>query len=58
MVPLEQLGLPADAPFQVEDLLTGRQERWCGPRHSVRFEPEQRVAYLWRIVRLAGAAQT
>jgi len=58
MVPLEQLGLPADAPFQVEDLLTGRQERWCGPRHSVRFEPEQRVAYLWRIVRPAGAAQT
>ena len=52
---LEQLGLGAAEPFQVEDLLTGRRERWCGPRQSVRFAPQQDVARLWRIVRPEGA---
>jgi starch synthase (maltosyl-transferring) len=55
VVPLEQLGLGGAEPYQVEDLLTGRRERWCGPRQSVHFSPEQEVAYLWRIVRSEGA---
>jgi starch synthase (maltosyl-transferring) len=55
VVPLEQLGLGPAEPYQVEDLLTGRRERWCGPRQSVHFSPEQEVARLWRIVRSEGA---
>ena len=55
VVPLEQLGLGPAEPFQVEDLLTGRRERWCGLRQSVRFAPQQDVARLWRIVRPDGA---
>jgi starch synthase (maltosyl-transferring) len=54
-VPLERLGLVSGEPFEVEDLLTGERERWCGPLHPVRFAPGERVAHLWRIVRPAGA---
>jgi starch synthase (maltosyl-transferring) len=55
VVPLERLGLGPSEPYQVEDLLTGRRERWCGPRQTVHFSPEREVARLWRIVRSEGA---
>ncbi|MBA3258284.1 MAG: alpha-1,4-glucan--maltose-1-phosphate maltosyltransferase [Gemmatimonadales bacterium] len=51
-VPLERLGVADDTPFVVEDLLTGERRTWCGPRQTVRFEPEDRVGYLWRVVKL------
>ena len=50
-VPLASLGLSPEAPFEVEDLLTGERERWSGPRQTVRFDPAERVGYLWRVVR-------
>ena len=50
-VPLARLGLTEDAPYEVEDLLTGERERWLGARQGVRFDPAERVGYLWRVVR-------
>jgi starch synthase (maltosyl-transferring) len=49
-VPLARLGVGPDAPFEVEDLLTGERRRWCGPRQTVRFDPAERVGYVWRVV--------
>ena len=57
LLPLEQLGLVPGEPFEVEELLAGRRERWCGPRHTVRFDPDDAVAHVWRIVRPAGGEE-
>ena len=53
-VPLDQLGVPPDAGFEVEDLLTGERRRWQGVRQEVRFDPAGRVGYIWRVVRDRG----
>jgi starch synthase (maltosyl-transferring) len=55
-LPLEQMGLPADAGFEVEDLLTGERSRWRGARQEVRFDPARRVGYIWRVIRDGGGA--
>ncbi|MBA3553308.1 MAG: alpha-1,4-glucan--maltose-1-phosphate maltosyltransferase [Gemmatimonadales bacterium] len=49
-VPLERLGVAEDAPFEVEDLLSGERRTWCGAQQTVRFDPADRVAYVWRVV--------
>ncbi|MGH9895014.1 MAG: alpha-1,4-glucan--maltose-1-phosphate maltosyltransferase, partial [bacterium] len=51
LVPLEQLGLTEDEPFEVENLLTGERRRWCGARQTVAFDPQGDIGYIWRIVR-------
>jgi starch synthase (maltosyl-transferring) len=50
-VPLDRLGVAGDAPFEVEDLLTGERRRWCGPRQAVRLDPAERAGFVWRVVR-------
>jgi starch synthase (maltosyl-transferring) len=50
-VPLAWLGLSADGPFEMEDLLTGERQRWSGARQVLRFDPAERVGCLWRVVR-------
>ena len=47
--PLEKLGLSADAPFPVEDLLTGERYTWRGRDNYVRLDPAVRVAHLLRL---------
>ena len=37
--------------YVVEDLLTGERRQWCGERQPVRFDPAERVGYVWRVVR-------
>jgi starch synthase (maltosyl-transferring) len=54
-LPLAQLGLREEVPFEVEDLLTGERRRWCGARQTVGFDPEERIAYMWRLPRPPGA---
>jgi starch synthase (maltosyl-transferring) len=49
-VPLERLGIGADASYEVEDLLTGERLQWQGARQSVRFDPAERAGFIWRVV--------
>jgi len=45
-LPLGDLGLPADRPYQVEDLLTGMKFSWSGPRNYVRLDPAALPAHI------------
>jgi starch synthase (maltosyl-transferring) len=54
-MPLEALGLAADAVYPVTDLLTGAQFRWRGARNYVRLDPTQAPAHVLRLER-GGAA--
>ena len=40
-LPLDELGLPSDAPYQVHDLLTDARYLWHGPRNYVELDPAQ-----------------
>jgi hypothetical protein len=53
-VPLGRLGLEAGDPYVVEDLLTGERRQWCGERQPVRFDPAERVGYVWRVAGREG----
>jgi starch synthase (maltosyl-transferring) len=50
-VPLHQWSLPADAPYTVEDLLTGERYSWSGEWNAVRLDPDQHVGHVMRVVR-------
>ncbi|MGH9328233.1 MAG: alpha-1,4-glucan--maltose-1-phosphate maltosyltransferase [Terriglobia bacterium] len=52
---LEELGLDAQTPFVVDDLLTEARYRWQGPRNYVRLDPHVLPAHLFRIRRYAGS---
>ena len=49
-LPLQRIGLRADEPCQVEELLTGTRALWEGPTTTVRLTPEEPVA-IWRVTR-------
>jgi starch synthase (maltosyl-transferring) len=48
-VPVEKLGLPAETPYVVEDLLSGDRYTWQGRDNYVRLDPAARVAHLLRL---------
>jgi starch synthase (maltosyl-transferring) len=48
---LAALGLPADAPYQMDDLLSGARFLWRGPRNYVALDPAGTAAHLFRIRR-------
>ncbi|HEX6902410.1 MAG TPA: maltotransferase domain-containing protein [Thermoanaerobaculia bacterium] len=48
---LKVLGLEADQPFNVHDLLTGARYRWHGSRNFVRLDPHQVPAHIFRVRR-------
>ncbi len=48
---LGALGLDADHPFQVVDLLTDEQYQWEGPRNFVQLDPELMPAHLFSVRR-------
>ncbi|HEY9422504.1 MAG TPA: alpha-glucosidase C-terminal domain-containing protein, partial [Thermoanaerobaculia bacterium] len=48
---LKALGLEADQPFQVHDLLTGARYLWHGSRNFVRLDPHQVPAHIFRVRR-------
>jgi starch synthase (maltosyl-transferring) len=50
-VPLEKLGIAANEPFVVEDLLTGAKYTWRGVRNYVRLDPAGPVGHVLRIVK-------
>jgi len=48
---LAALGLPADAPYQMDDLLSGARFLWRGARNYVALDPWGTAAHLFRIRR-------
>jgi starch synthase (maltosyl-transferring) len=50
-VPLSDLGLSADEPYQVEELLSGERYQWRGTANYVRLDPQERVGHVLRVVR-------
>jgi starch synthase (maltosyl-transferring) len=51
---LERLGLAADQPFVVEDLLTGIRYTWRDSRNYVALKPDTQPAHIFRVVRESG----
>jgi len=50
-VPIGELGIAEDEPFEVEDLLSGERYQWKGVQNYVRLDPERRVGHILRVVR-------
>jgi starch synthase (maltosyl-transferring) len=48
---MDDLGLPWDATFEVEDLLTSTRYHWQGPHNYVRLNPSTQPAHIFRILR-------
>ena len=49
-VPLAELGLAEDAPFEVEDLLTGTRFTWKGTRNFIRLDPAAEPGHVLRVL--------
>ena len=54
---LASLGLPADRPFQVHDLLSGARFLWNGPRNFVSLDPAHSPAHIFRVRRRVRTEQ-
>ena len=50
-VPLAAMGIDANEPYEVNDLLTGARYTWRGSRNYVKLDPSERVAHLFRVTR-------
>jgi starch synthase (maltosyl-transferring) len=50
-LPSERLGLQPGAGYVLEDLLTGERIQGQGDRIRVRFDPDVRAGYIWRVGR-------
>ena len=50
-LPLEQLEIPNDRPFEAEDLLTGARYLWQGSRNYVELNPSQLSGHILKIHR-------
>ena len=48
-LPLAELGIAADRPFEVEDLLDGRTYLWHGPRNGIVLDPAAMPAHVFAI---------
>jgi starch synthase (maltosyl-transferring) len=50
-LPVAELGLPKDQPYQVHDLLTGARYLWHGSRNFVQLDPFSIPAHIFRVRR-------
>lgn len=50
-LPLEQLGVESERPYQVHDLLSGARYLWHGQRNFVRLDPAAAPAHVFRLRR-------
>jgi starch synthase (maltosyl-transferring) len=48
-LPLAELGLRHDEPFEIEDLLTGARYHWRGSRNFVQLRPGEIPAHVFRL---------
>jgi starch synthase (maltosyl-transferring) len=51
-MPIAELGIPADTPYVVEDLLDGSQYTWQGAWNYVKLDPAERMAHIFVVVRV------
>ncbi len=54
-LPLEDLGIDPQAPYQMHDLITGSRYRWQGPRNYVQLDPHVVPAHILRVRRHTAA---
>jgi starch synthase (maltosyl-transferring) len=54
---LEHLGVDAEQPFQVHDLLSDARYLWHGPRNYVELNPHVVPAHIFRIRRRIRSEQ-
>ncbi len=47
-LPLEELGLESDRPYQAHELLSGARYQWNGPRNYVEINPHSMAAQIFR----------
>jgi starch synthase (maltosyl-transferring) len=52
-LPVGDLGLATDQPYQVHDLLTGARYLWHGSRNFVQLDPSSIPAHIFRVRRRA-----
>jgi starch synthase (maltosyl-transferring) len=50
-LPLDELGMDPERPFQVHDLLGGARYLWHGPRNFIQLDPESSPAHVFRLRR-------
>ncbi|PIU18898.1 MAG: alpha-1,4-glucan--maltose-1-phosphate maltosyltransferase, partial [Elusimicrobia bacterium CG08_land_8_20_14_0_20_59_10] len=50
-LPLDELGLAPDTPYQMHDLLTDRRFLWRGPSNYVELDPHELPAHILRLRR-------
>ncbi|MDO9225295.1 MAG: alpha-1,4-glucan--maltose-1-phosphate maltosyltransferase [Pseudomonadota bacterium] len=50
-LPLDDLGLPEDTPYQAHDLLSGARFLWQGARNFVRLDPQASPVHILRLRR-------
>jgi starch synthase (maltosyl-transferring) len=53
-VPLQELGLPADRPFWVHDLISGSKFQWQGEWNYVELNPHVYPAHVFRVEQQPG----
>lgn len=56
-LPMDELGLPADRPYQMHDLLTDARYLWHGNRNYIELDPGGGPAHIFRIRRRSRTEQ-
>jgi len=51
-LPLDELGIPSDRGYEVEDLLTGSRYIWDGPRNYIELNPSRMPGHILKIHRV------
>ena len=49
-LPVAELGIDPDRPYQLQDLLGGKTFTWQGPRNFVQLDPHQSPAHVFRVI--------
>ncbi|OGS45647.1 MAG: hypothetical protein A2539_07170 [Elusimicrobia bacterium RIFOXYD2_FULL_34_15] len=48
-IPLEDFGIPSDADYAAEELITGKSYLWHGRENYIRLEPHKEPVYIFKI---------
>jgi len=53
LVPIDELGIGPNEPYEMSDLLTGARYTWRGAKNYVRLDPAERVGHVFKVSRLS-----